>query len=145
MPVTNRHTDPMQTVDPDPATFLSVIDGVPRRVPVVMLNLLRFRDVAEYQDDAQPTCSGRDAYLERYGPAAFEQVRAVGGELVWAGSAKGSLIAPAGEVWDEVLLVRYPSIEAFVAMTSEPAYVECARHRTAALTDSRLIVTVEGS
>lgn len=133
----------MATVDPDPGEFLAAAEGLPPGTPLVMLNLLRFREVAEY--DGEPgDCSGREAYLDRYGPASFEHVTAVGGELVFAGAAHAALIGPSDEAWDMVLLVRYPSIEAFVAMATGPAYLEIARHRTAALADSRLVPVVEG-
>lgn len=136
----------MPSIEPDPTSFMQVIAAIPSGVPVTMLNLLRFRELAAYQADdadltALPACSGREAYLERYGPASFEHVTRVGGELVWAGHAAGSLIAPPDEHWDDVLLVRYPSIEAFMTMVGDPDYLACARHRTAALADSRLIAT----
>jgi uncharacterized protein (DUF1330 family) len=133
----------MQTVEPDPQQFLEATAGLPAGTPVTMLNLLRFRDVATYAD-GPADCSGREAYFTRYGAESIKHVKAAGGEVVWAGEARGSLIAPPGEEWDAVLLVRYPSIEAFLGMTQDPAYLECAVHRTAALADSRLIATVEG-
>jgi len=133
----------LSTVDPDLDQFLAVVADLPPEKPIVMLNLLRFRDVAEY--DGQPAdCSGRVAYLERYGPPSLEHVARVGGELVYAGDAAAALIGPADERWDMVLLVRYPSIGAFVTMASDPAYLEIAVHRTAALADSRLVPTLEG-
>ncbi|MGA8256104.1 MAG: hypothetical protein WB767_05950 [Nocardioides sp.] len=134
-------------VDPDPGTFAELIASVPPGVPVVMLNLLRFRDVATYPPGssgaALEECSGHAAYTERYGPDAFNHVTAAGGEVVWAAHAHAALIAPPGEQWDSVLLVRYPSIEAFATMVVDPAYQAVAVHRTAALLDSRLIATVE--
>ena len=54
-------------------------------------------------------------------------------------NARVALIAPEQEHWDEVLLVRYPSPEAFLAMLADPEYRAATIHRTAALADSRLI------
>ena len=71
-------------------------------------------------------------------------VAAAGGEIVWVGKAASSLVAPPGEHWDEVVLVRYPDKDAFVRMTTTDKYVEVSVHRTAALADSRLIALVEG-
>ena len=109
--------------------------------PVTMLNLLRFRDQAAYPatDDAEP-CSGRDAYA-RYSRQALAHVRAVGGEPVVIAEVLGRFIGPDNEDWDEMLLVRYPSLSAFLAMIGNPDYQAATIHRTAALADARLIVT----
>ncbi|MBM6404174.1 DUF1330 domain-containing protein [Phycicoccus sp. CSK15P-2] len=122
---------------------LSALAGLPDDEPVVMLNLLRFRDSAEYPAgvDAEP-CSGREAY-ERYSCEAVRFVRAVGGEPVFQGASELAVIGPEGE-WDEVLLVRYPSRAAFLAMVSDPDYLATTVHRTAALADSRLVATRAG-
>ena len=50
-----------------------------------------------------------------------------------------ALIAPEHEDWDELLLVHYPSPEAFLEMLADPDYQAATIHRTAALADSRLI------
>src|SRR5262245_58171237 len=106
--------------------------------PVVMLNLLRFRDQASYpQGSEHAACSGREAYA-RYGAKARLHVRSVGGKPIWIGTAQLSVIGPADEAWDEVLLVEYPSRKAFLKMATDPDYLACTVHRTAALADSRL-------
>ncbi len=51
-------------------------------------------------------------------------------------------IAVDGEEWDDALLVRYPSKQAFLGMVTKPDYQKDAVHRTAALLDSRLIATL---
>jgi uncharacterized protein (DUF1330 family) len=65
----------------------------------------------------------------------------VGAALVRRSAALLAFIAPAGELWDEVLLVRYPSVGAFLRMIADPAYQQIAIHRHAALADARLIIT----
>lgn len=110
--------------------------------PVVMLNLLRFRDTADYSGSpelapAEPT-SGASAYRcyeERVAPL----LSAFGGELVFAGHAAPPLIGPADDDWDVVLLVRYPDADTFLRLTSDADYLAVVGHRTAALADSRLI------
>ena len=59
------------------------------------------------------------------------------------GEAHAALIAPPEERWDEVLLVRYPSVAAFVGMLQQHDYQAATVHRTAALEDARLIATTE--
>ena len=118
------------------------------RGPVTMLNLLRFRASADYA--AAPALappapiSGADAYA-RYLEAAAPLVRGVGAELVLTGTASAFLIGPADERWDGVLVARYPSLDAFLAFTSNPAYLAIVGHRTAALADSRLLPISEGA
>ncbi|GGC77606.1 DUF1330 domain-containing protein [Marinobacter halophilus] len=131
----------MATTDPSQEELRRVLQETPKNQPVVMLNLLRFRDRADYQDESA-TCSGRDAY-ERYMKEAAECVRSVGAEVVWSGRSVGALIAPPDESWDQVLLVRYPSVNAFLKMIESPEYKGVVKHRTAALEDSRLVANVE--
>lgn len=114
---------------------------IPRGVPVVMLNMLKFRDDADYGDN-ETKMTGREAY-DVYRAGASKLVAKVNGNRVWIGNVKTEIIAPEGEEWDEVFLVRYPSIEAFIGMVSSEAYQKVVIHRTAALEDSRLIAMVE--
>lgn len=96
--------------------------------PVVMLNLLRFHPDG-----------GRERYRE-YARAVGERfLPAVGGEVVFHGSAAAAPLVPddAGD-WDEVLLVRYPSRSAFLQMLADPGYQEVTELRTAALADAVL-------
>ncbi|MFP6627334.1 MAG: DUF1330 domain-containing protein [Deltaproteobacteria bacterium] len=106
---------------------------------VVMLNLLRFREQAEYPSsfEAEP-CSGREAY-RRYSEHALAALAEVGGKITWVGEALISVIAPEGERWDEVALVEYPSKQAFMQLAMTVESNRSAVHRTAALSDSRLI------
>lgn len=110
--------------------------------PLVMINLLRYRERAAYPEGggAEP-CSGREAY-GRYGQVSIGLITAVGGQVIWQGSPKAVLIGHPGEGWHKALLVRYPSKRAFLEMVSSPEYQAIVVHRTAALEDSRLIATV---
>ncbi|HKU37127.1 MAG TPA: DUF1330 domain-containing protein [Polyangiales bacterium] len=118
---------------------LEALSGLPDGEPVVMLNLLRFREQASYPENSEHgACSGREAYA-RYGAKAVAHVAAVGGKPIWTGAAQLTVIGPTAESWDDVLLVQYPSRKAFLKMASDPDYLACTVHRTAALADSRLI------
>ncbi len=133
--------DDQGTVDPKGVDVKRLLATVPADTPVTMLNLLRFRADAAYPPDAgHVPCSGREAYA-RYSTVAIEKVRAVGGEPVYVADALARFIGPAGEDWDQVILVRYPSLQAFLAMLAMPDYQAAAVHRSAALADSRLTVT----
>lgn len=130
-----------RTVDPTSESIRQLVAKVPADTPVVMLNLLRFREQAAYPaDKEQPARSGREAY-GIYAKATEEHLQRVGGKLIWRATAKHAFIAPEGEDWDEVLLVAYPSRDAFLTMIKSPGYQANTFHRTAALEDARLIVT----
>lgn len=132
----------MTYLNPDPALLPALFAGLPDDTPIVMLNLLKFRDVAEYK--GQPAdYSGREAY-RRYSEVALKKLAEIGAAVIYVGDVQGTLIGPQdSERWDEVLLVRYPSKQAFMGMMMQPDFFEATRHRTAALADSRLVATVE--
>lgn len=130
-----------RTIDPVPGEFPALLAGLPKNTPIVMLNLLRFSALAHYRDGV-PRGSGREAYA-RYAEVALRKVREVGGTPIFLGAVQAGLICPDDECWDDVLLVRYPSSDAFISMLAMPDYLEATRHRTAALDDARLIATVE--
>jgi uncharacterized protein (DUF1330 family) len=131
-----------RVIDPSPESFRALRREVPHGAPVVMLNLLRFREVAAYPEGSDHApCSGREAYA-RYGRHAFGAVARAGGEIVYRGDALSHPIAPPNERWDEILLVRYPSIDAFFGMVMAHEYQAESVHRTAALEDARLVCTV---
>lgn len=109
---------------------------------VVMLNLLRFREVADYS--AHPELaperpvSGAEAY-DRYIVEAMPHLRARGGDLLFLGDGGPFLIGPESESWDRAMLVRQSSVQAFLAFATDEAYLAAIGHRTAALADSRLL------
>lgn len=95
---------------------------------VCMLNLLRFRPDG-----------GREAYAE-YGAGVLPLLSALGGEVVWQGRADSVVIGDdEADAWDLVVVVRYPSRDAFLAMVTSDEYAAIAAHRRRALVDSRLI------
>ncbi len=130
----------MTAIDPRPGQMKAALQQVPAGVPVIMLNLLKFRDQACYEGKPADL-TGKQAYAI-YSEAAMQHVSAIGGEVILYARARAAVIAPEGEEWDEMLLVKYPSMEKFVAMVMNPEYQKLAAHRTAALADARLIATV---
>jgi uncharacterized protein (DUF1330 family) len=110
--------------------------------PMVMVNLLKYRARAEYapvRAEAKEGLSGRDAY-QRYGMVALQQVMKRGGSVVWAGPQKFVMIGDAAtNDWDEVVCVKYPSREAFLAMTQDPDYLAAHYHREAGLERTALL------
>jgi uncharacterized protein (DUF1330 family) len=125
------------TIDPTRGQLERLVAGSPEEGPIIMLNLLRFRDQADPVAGAQGL-TGRQAY-ERYAAAAAGHLAAVGGRLLHAARCVEAVIGADGE-WDLVAVVEYPSRSAFLAMVSEPEYQATTVWRTAALADSRLIL-----
>ena len=115
---------------------------------VVMLNLLRFRAVADYSAapelEPEAPISGREAF-QRYVDHTRPFLRDSGGELVFLGNGGRFLIGPPDETWDLVMLVRQRSLADFLAFSRNEAYLAGLGHRTAALEDSRLLPLVEAS
>jgi uncharacterized protein (DUF1330 family) len=110
--------------------------------PVVMLNLIRYREVADYSATpelapAEPI-SGEEAY-RRYMVHTKPFLEESGGRLLFMGKGGSFLIGPEGERWDAVLLVEQANVATFMAFASNPEYLAGMGHRTAALEDSRLL------
>ena len=107
-----------------------------------MLNLLRFRELAQYApadpEAGAPSVSGAEAYA-RYSDEAGPVFATVGGAQFWIASPNAVLIGPDTEHWDHAFIARYPTPQAFVDMIKNPDYNRATRHRTAAVADSRLI------
>ncbi len=112
---------------------------------VVMLNLLRLRDVADYSahpDLAPPTpISGAQAF-ERYMSHTMPFLTSSGGEVLFYGEGGQFLIGPPGERWDRALIVRQHSVDSFMAFAQDEAYLRGLGHRSAAIEDSRLLPLV---
>ena len=114
-------------IDPrgaDLKRFITEDDGG----PFVMLNLLRFAD-------------GKRAQYDEYVRRASEFVARYGGESIYYGDGSTALVADPGQEWDAVVLVRYPSREAFSKMVADPEYHVISHLRTEALTEAVLQAT----
>ena len=113
--------------------------------PVTMVNLLRFREVADYSQSPELTppapISGAAAF-DQYIDHTLPLLEQSGGELMFLGVGGTYLIGPTEERWDLVMLVRQNSLADFMAFASNPAYLAGLGHRTAALEDSRLLPTI---
>lgn len=110
--------------------------------PVVMLNLLRLRAIADYRATPQlappAPISGAQAF-QRYIDHTLPYLRDSGGELLFLGEGDRLLIGPPHERWDLVMLVRQRSVEAFFDFATHEAYQRGLGHRSAAVEDSRLL------
>lgn len=115
-------------VDPTPADLKQLLADDPGG-PVVMLNLLRFRP------------GGRTSYAA-YSEAAAGFVTQYGGTVLYAGDGDTALVAEDGQSWDAVLVVQYPSRQAFLDMVADPDYQAITHLRSEALEEAVLQPTV---
>lgn len=112
---------------------------------VVMLNLLRFRPVADYSATPQlaPTSpiTGEAAY-RLYMQHTLPYLTKSGGEVLFFGRGGEFLIGPSEERWDAAMLVRQASVASFLEFASNQDYLSGIGHRLAALVDSRILPLV---
>ena len=100
--------------------------------PILMVNLLKFKDKAEYEDGRATNLTGREAY-EIYVTETREHLANVGAELILGGEVNGLLLGEVEELWDAFGVARYPSRKAMITMARNPAYIESEKHRAAGL------------
>ena len=107
--------------------------------PVVMVNLMRFRERSLDGDG-----SGWDAYL-RYSALTVPMIKARGGTMLWTGDAKAvALGRQDGNQWDYLALVYYPSVAAFIDMMTSADYESrCDLHRQNGCAEHVIIATNE--
>lgn len=100
--------------------------------PFTMVNLLKFKEKAEYEDGSDADLSGRDAYM-RYGAAVQGCLATVGGKAIFSGMTTDLLLGDVEELWDMVALAHYPSRAAMLAMVQSADYQAIEKHRKAGL------------
>lgn len=127
-------------IDPSRANF-EVFKSLPRDEPIHMLNLLLYRQVADYpegHEHAGQGWSGRRAY-EEYGRTSGPIFRRVGGSIVWRGMFETVVTGPEAMRWHDGFVAQYPNAAAFLEMIKDAEYQQAVVNRTAALDDSRLV------
>jgi uncharacterized protein (DUF1330 family) len=127
-------------VDPSRAHF-EAFKALPRDMPIEMLNLLRFRDLAAYPDGhalAGKGLTGAQAYAE-YGRTSAPVFNRVGGSILWRGHMEAMVIGPDHIRWEISFIARYPNAAAFLEMVTDPEYRIAVINRQAAVQTSRLI------
>jgi len=115
------------------------LEALDRQAPVVMVNLMRF-----YARSLDGDGSGWDAYL-RYSALTVPMIKARGGTLLWTGNAQAvALGEQAGNQWDYVALVYYPSVAAFIDMMTSSDYETLSDpHRRNGCAEHVIIATSE--
>jgi uncharacterized protein (DUF1330 family) len=136
MEVINAVMPPMEQAM---AFFGAAEDG-----PFVMVNLLKFKPKAEYEDGSDAHLTGAEAYA-RYGDEVRKLVEGLGGKVRYGGHVTGLMIGEVEELWDMVALAQYPSLAAFRQMAMSPEMHAIEHHRKAGLAGQLNIKTKPGA
>ena len=97
--------------------------------PVVMTHLLRFSERAE---GIEEDLTGREAYL-RYSEARLRTVEECGGRLLWLGSTGPLVIGESQAPFHEIVVVEYPSEQAYLDVMADRRVVDSEAYRQAGL------------
>ena len=112
--------------------------------PIYMLNLLKFKADAEYEDGRETSLSGREAYM-LYATEVAKVITQVGGKLTFGAEVKRLMLGEVEELWDQVAIAMYPTRAAMFEMIQLPEYAEISMHRNAGLSGQLNIETVAPS
>jgi|TARA_B110000444_G_C18705978_1_gene531324 uncharacterized protein (DUF1330 family) len=100
--------------------------------PIFMVNLLKFKSVAEYEDGRETHLSGKEAY-QLYGAGVSELLKEFGGGVVFGGDVTRLMLGEVEDLWEEVAIAMYPSRKAMLEMMMSPTMREIGQHRAAGL------------
>lgn len=109
--------------------------------PIYMLNLLKFKEKAEYPDGRETNLTGHEAY-RIYGIEVLAHLTKVGGKAFFYGDVSQLLLGTVEELWDEVAIAMYPTRQAMLQMIMDPDYLASAVHREAGLAGQLNIETI---
>jgi len=123
---------------PQPEQIKQLMEG-PDDTPVVMVNLLKFKESA---DGANAGMSGGESYM-KYGAEMRKFVESKGGRFIWSGRADSMVIGESDVDWDVIALVEYPSRKAFVEIASSSHVATIGEDRKMGLEGQWLIAATE--
>ena len=109
--------------------------------PISMVNLLKFKDKALYEDGRDTSLTGEEAY-GLYAAEVINLVEKYGGEFLFAGKVNRLMLGEVEEMWDSVAIAKYPNRKAMFEMTMDPEYQKIHIHRDAGLEGQLNIETI---
>ena len=126
-------------VTPNEEQLAGVLEG-DTETPIKMVNLLTFKDKAEYADGRETNLSGKEAY-EIYTTEVQGHLEKVGGKSIFFGEVQRLMLGEVEELWDWVAIAEYPSRKAMLEMIMNSEYQKSAEHRSAGLAGQLYIET----
>ncbi|MEO1042944.1 MAG: DUF1330 domain-containing protein [Pseudomonadota bacterium] len=124
----------------DPKQIAAMMEEGPAG-PIFMVNLLRFKDKAAYEDGRPTDLSGREAYM-LYGKEVAKLIKDFGGEVIFAGDVTILALGQVEDMWHEVAIASYPNRNALLRMATSQKWQDISVHRTAGLEGQLNIETV---
>ena len=109
--------------------------------PISMVNLLKYKEKAIYDDGRDTNLSGEEAY-GLYAAEVINLVEKYGGEFLFAGEVNRLMLGEVEEMWDSIAIAKYPNRKAMFEMTMDPEYQKIHVHRDAGLEGQLNIETI---
>ena len=109
--------------------------------PIYMVNLLKFKAQAEYEDGRATDLTGEAAY-GLYAQGVAKLLEEVGGTIVFSADVERLVLGEVEELWDKIAIAMYPSRQAMLQMMSSPAMQQIGQHRAAGLAGQLNIETI---
>ncbi|WP_163834941.1 DUF1330 domain-containing protein [Spartinivicinus ruber] len=100
--------------------------------PVFMINLVKFKDKAVYEDGRDTNLTGKEAY-RLYGQEVVKMLAKFNAEVVFGTHITEIIIGEVEELWDEMTVVKYASRKDLNAMTSSQEWHSINVHRLAGI------------
>ena len=100
--------------------------------PIYMVNLLKFKEKANYPDKRETDLTGEEAYAI-YAEEVAGHLEKVGGKPLFGGEVERLMLGEVEDLWDKVAIAMYPSRKAMFLMINDPDYIVSAQHRVAGL------------
>ena len=118
-------------VTPNKEQLAGFLEG-DTETPIKMVNLLKFKDKAEYEDGRETNLSGKEAY-KIYADEVIGHLERVGGKSIFFGEVQRLMLGEVEELWDWVAIAEYPSRKAMLEMIMNSEYQKSEEHRSAGL------------
>ena len=109
---------------------------------IFMVNLLKFKDQASYEDNRETKLTGKEAYAI-YSAGVTKTLAQVGGKVVFSGDVSRLMLGEVEELWDCVAIAQYPSRASMLEMMQLKEYQAIAVHRSAGLAGQLNIETTD--
>ena len=100
--------------------------------PICMVNLLKFKEKAEYEDGRDTDLTGREAYA-LYEEGVKKLLQEIGGGIGFEGDVERLALGEVEELWDVVALAVWPSRGAMFEVMQSPEMQAISVHRSAGL------------
>ena len=102
------------------------------KTAIHMVNLLKFKDKAEYKDGRHTDLTGQEAY-QISAKEVQGHLQKVGGKLIFSGQVSRLMLGEVEELWDWIAIAEYPSRKAMRSMIMDKDYRKSEEHRSAGL------------